>query len=694
MILEALKVNSIRSIKKAEVEFPQTTILFYGDIGSGKSSILKAIEFGLFGAMGDLPATSLLRRGQNKAEVELNFSIDGNHYVIHRELKKEVRNGEIKISQPPGWLIENDVKTSYTTTELRVKILDLLNYSATKYKSTNKKCVDIFRYTVYTPQEEIKAILQSDPEERFEILKDVLEIEKYENSLNNLEKIKTDLSKRLRDLERDIQNIGSPEEEIPQIENKREEKKREIKAKKIEIKSKRDELEKEKNLLVTFQEEHTVFAKKIVDVFSKQESLKEDQKTLEENEKSLEILNKEILEKQKRLKEFPEIKFTSKKSEAELEKELEKLGMEVEIISKELHSNQIKLSNVEKLLKEGRCSLCGQEIHDKKRFDEELKEAREQITQFSKELEENKKKIAKNKDLLEKSRDFEKIAQKKKGILDVIDEQQKYRQNLEETNNKLSAKIEKLKVEITKTLESYELQSIEKSESHENSLKAKITSQKKKVDSTNERITQLEKEQSIHETELKNLDVKLSEAQDALKRKEKLKNKLDYIGSIKTWVVNHFPTLLKDIERTILATSASQFNQYFKEWFRALVEEENIDIQIDPENFQPIIIVNGYESPFDDLSGGERSALSLAYRLALNKVINTKHQDVKTRDLLILDEPTDGFSEQQVNKMQDVFDTLDMKQMIIISHERTLDSFVSQVFNFKKTNHQTHITIE
>jgi exonuclease SbcC len=94
------------------------------------------------------------------------------------------------------------------------------------------------------------------------------------------------------------------------------------------------------------------------------------------------------------------------------------------------------------------------------------------------------------------------------------------------------------------------------------------------------------------------------------------------------------------------------------------------------------------------MSGGEKSALSLAYRLALNKVINVKHQDVKTKDLLILDEPTDGFSEDQVNKMQDVFEKLNTKQMIIISHERTLDSFVTDIYDFKKVNHETKITRE
>ncbi|KKK93595.1 hypothetical protein LCGC14_2691320 [marine sediment metagenome] len=107
-----------------------------------------------------------------------------------------------------------------------------------------------------------------------------------------------------------------------------------------------------------------------------------------------------------------------------------------------------------------------------------------------------------------------------------------------------------------------------------------------------------------------------------------------------------------------------------------------------------MINVNGYDSPFHDLSGGEKSAISLAYRLGLTKIINERYQDVKTKDLLILDEPTDGFSQQQVNRMQEIFDTLNTAQMIIISHERSLDSFITDIFTFKKANHQTKVVKE
>jgi exonuclease SbcC len=104
--------------------------------------------------------------------------------------------------------------------------------------------------------------------------------------------------------------------------------------------------------------------------------------------------------------------------------------------------------------------------------------------------------------------------------------------------------------------------------------------------------------------------------------------------------------------------------------------------------------VNGYTSPYKDLSGGEKSALALAYRLALNKIINEKYQDVKTKDLLILDEPTDGFSIEQVNRMQVVFQRLGIPQIIIISHERNLESFVSEIITFSKKNHETTVKKE
>jgi exonuclease SbcC len=84
------------------------------------------------------------------------------------------------------------------------------------------------------------------------------------------------------------------------------------------------------------------------------------------------------------------------------------------------------------------------------------------------------------------------------------------------------------------------------------------------------------------------------------------------------------------------------------------------------------------------LSGGERTAVALAYRLALNQTINSVLSQIKTGDIVILDEPTEGFSEAQIDKMRDVFSELKVSQLIIVSHEPKIESYVNHIIRIKK----------
>jgi exonuclease SbcC len=128
----------------------------------------------------------------------------------------------------------------------------------------------------------------------------------------------------------------------------------------------------------------------------------------------------------------------------------------------------------------------------------------------------------------------------------------------------------------------------------------------------------------------------------------------------------------------------SEFSKLFVEWFSMLVSE-SFDVMIN-EDFTPILKQQDYEIDYSYLSGGERTAVALAYRLALNQVINSVLSDIKTKDIVVLDEPTDGFSEQQLDKMLDVLLQLDVNQLIIVSHEQKIEGFVENVIKFKKEN--------
>ena len=65
--------------------------------------------------------------------------------------------------------------------------------------------------------------------------------------------------------------------------------------------------------------------------------------------------------------------------------------------------------------------------------------------------------------------------------------------------------------------------------------------------------------------------------------------------------------------------------------------------------------------------------------------------NIKTKDLIILDEPTDGFSAEQLDRVRDVLDQIGVKQTIIVSHESKIESFVDSVVRINKSEHVSEI---
>jgi len=153
----------------------------------------------------------------------------------------------------------------------------------------------------------------------------------------------------------------------------------------------------------------------------------------------------------------------------------------------------------------------------------------------------------------------------------------------------------------------------------------------------------------------------------------------------------HFLSLMGVIEKHVMINIHHEFNASFQEWFNLLIETETINARIDDE-FTPLIEQNGYETELFNLSGGEKTSLALAYRLSLNKVINNLIGRIKTRDLLILDEPTDGFSTDQLDKVREVIELLEAKQIIMVSHEPKIESFVDNVIRVVKEEHISKVS--
>jgi exonuclease SbcC len=171
---------------------------------------------------------------------------------------------------------------------------------------------------------------------------------------------------------------------------------------------------------------------------------------------------------------------------------------------------------------------------------------------------------------------------------------------------------------------------------------------------------------------------------ERIKKTEEIKEEAHYLSDFEEWLLKKFIPIILIVEKNIFTKLKIEFSKLFSEWFSMLVSDFfNVRLS---EDFTPIVEQQDYEIDYAYLSGGERTAIALAYRLALNQVINSFLSKIKTRDLVILDEPTDGFSEQQLDKMRGVLEDLNVSQLIIVSHEQKIESFVENIIRFKKEN--------
>ncbi len=298
-------------------------------------------------------------------------------------------------------------------------------------------------------------------------------------------------------------------------------------------------------------------------------------------------------------------------------------------------------------------------------------------TMSDKDLSKHKGEVDQLRLLLKKVHDYALRENEKNNLLNLINEKKASGLSLENTKRIIESELKQLtsekkqceeKLSVNLDIEQNypkERTNLEQLYSQERQQELEIVALKKEQESTAKNIEQLNKE---------------------IGRKNQVKQKISRLNELNNWLQEYFIILTEIMERHVMLKLYHEFNELFVRWFDILIEDEAMAARLD-EEFTPIIEQNGYEISYDNLSGGERTACALAYRLALNKTINDVMSRIKTKDLIILDEPTDGFSNEQLDKVRDVLEQLNMKQVIIVSHESKVESFVNNVIRIEKREH-------
>jgi DNA repair exonuclease SbcCD ATPase subunit len=283
--------------------------------------------------------SSLLRNDKSRGSVILEMEIDGKTIIIERGLqrKKSVNQSYTKI------IIDGEEK-EMSITELKNKILSLLQYPKEFAKKTNI----LYRFTVYTPQEQMRQIILETPEVRLNTLRHIFGIDKYRRIRENTETLTAKLREQIREYEGQIKDLDG-------IRRKLEEKQAGLENIEKNIKVFAEELEERRKERTKQEQELEEIKGKIKE---KEKYEREEEKTiimLGGKRELITNLNKEISRLFKEIEEAKKIKFEEKelveKAEEKQEKEKEldeknKLHLELLSKSKSLIS---KISETEEL---------------------------------------------------------------------------------------------------------------------------------------------------------------------------------------------------------------------------------------------------------------------------------------------------------------------------------------------------------
>ena len=686
MLLKSVKLENIRSYLNQSISFPTGSVLLSGDVGSGKSSILLAIEFALFGVRRKhLSGNSLLRHGKNQGSVELAFEIDGKEVIIKRFLKK----GKKDIQQETGYIVVDGIKKEATAVELKTEILRLLGYPMELITKTKNL---VYRYTVYTPQEEMKQILTEEQDERLDTLRKVFGIDRYK-------KIRENITIFVRELKDRIKQGKIRIEDLEWKNKQRDERKRQIDELDLRLKEAAPKLENVSVKIREGNEKLKQIENKIkeqlnikrelelcdVELRNKLEQHEQNRKTEGELAKQAGLLKTELAGKTEadieRIRN--EIREMEKRINDENKKVLDIKNRMNEFEVRKRHSLGIK----NKILGLNKCPTCEQEVSKEhkesvltrenqniQKSDKLIKEYNEDIAGVERGLQILNQEMAQNK--------------KKEQEISVIRFRISSLREKENSLKNISLMQDKIKEEIgiinSKKLElGRKVVEDKEMEEANNKLRQEI-----ELLAQEQRKMELDKRGYEREKEVINQDLVLLDKE--IEDKLLIRKKIGCLSELQNWFENYFIKLMGTIEKHVMLNIYHEFNELFENWFGMLMENENISARLD-EEFTPVIEQNGYETDIEHLSGGEKTAAALAYRLALNKVINDLMKGIKTKDMIILDEPTDGFSSEQLDKVRDVLEQIGVNQTIIVSHESKIESFVDNVIRINKNEHVSEV---
>lgn len=347
-----IRLKNWRSHLDSSLSFSKGTNALIGILGSGKSSVMNALCFGLFGTFPDLQTRKIKLDDiimnkpmkKNTSEIIIDFNIDGKKYSVMRVIEKgkgttysEIKEGDKLLESPNAQrvteIIENTLKINY----------------------------EVFSKAIYSEQNNIDYFLKLPKGERMKRMDNLLMIDKFEKARTS----STILKNKMIDIKLGKQSIIDQIDIIP-IKRNLDELKKNIEETQSQRKNLSINLEKinlEKELVQNKLDNLEKLNEQLIELNQQKSKI---ETSINENKKSIESIEK-LLEDIDKSKIKEKINSLEKEMESISEKYKEK-KLEYEKLTREISRQKARIDFLEK----DKINSIKKEIKNKIEFEQDL----------------------------------------------------------------------------------------------------------------------------------------------------------------------------------------------------------------------------------------------------------------------------------------------------------------------------------
>jgi DNA repair protein SbcC/Rad50 len=690
-MMKDIEMHNFISHNNTTLVFNKGITIFVGHNGSGKSSVIDAITFALFGEHTRKSNKNLIRRGTSSSSsyVHLNFSIGSREYSAYRQLGISGQSVSAKFELLSSGENDNIDRRIIISGE-RKQFGESMTAEVAKVLGMDYKKLKI---AAIIQQGELSKIIESQPKEFKELLNNLIGIDRLDLAYHTMHEVIDGFRERLRD-----HNGGFDDKQIESIRRGTKQKVADLcEAEHLlnQLKNHSDvidgklrciekEIERMEPLILQARELQTIESALVKYVNETRDRIYSDIVKLEritkEGRNSLVIFS-----------EKDGIKINLQMIRAELE------DVQQRIVNNEGESGRLKglLECTSRLeIKDGRCPVCNSSVvtinrvfdvnhiqeEIKQKIDEQAKELKERANLKGEEniLEEKERKVAVaekflatnciashqdivalEEELLQKKTDLSKLP---KNILKVgkaplelgIDD---FSKSLAEKISKMREQIKELKIQeytdakLDRTRLSNELLEIN---TKMGASQRSIQEATEIIDTSSKILAELE-----HAAEYVNMLERI---------RSEVFNRDGFVGlSLRSWALKMISMKASDY--------ASMFN----------IGISRIDLTEKARDVEVMCFGRHGEIDMDSLSGGEKVAVALALRLAIAYMMGSNKLD-----FIFLDEPTTNLDDERrkslVKIISDAFreGVGPLSQIVIITHDAEIfeDSNVDNIYQF------------